>query len=114
MEQFKYIIDTYLDKYEKYADGKIIFECDYGELIFVKNVKQPNTIILYEIFIQNKYRQQGLCKEIIKYLIDKGSYKFNYLCIISVLSDILYNYLKRFDYKGKQFSIENDGFIYSL
>lgn len=114
MDHFRSLIDTYLNNYEEYDYGKILFECEYGELIFIKDNLRPNTIIVYEIYIGTKYRQQGLCRGIIQYLIEKCSYKFNYLCIESVLSNILYNYLERFNYKGKRFKIKKFGFICSL
>ena len=36
MEKFREIIDTYLFNYDLYENGKLEFECDYGELIFYK------------------------------------------------------------------------------
>ena len=44
--------------------------------------------------------------------IDKGSQNFKSLCVESVLSNILYEYLLRFEYKNKNFKITKYGFFY--
>ena len=106
------IIDTYLLNYDKYDNGKVAFECEYGELVFYKN--NSNTLILHGICIFPEHRQKGLCRDILHYLIDKGSSKFKQLCIQSVLSKILYEYLLRFEYKDKKFKITKSGFLYKL
>jgi len=116
MEDFKQIIDTYLFNYEKYENGKINFECKYGELIFIKN--NNNFLTLFGIYIFPEYRQKGLCRNILYYLIENScnvnSSKFKYLCIESVMSKILYNYLLRFKYKNKQFKLSKNGGFYYL
>lgn len=112
MEKFSEIIDTYLREYSIYQNGKVEFECQYGELIFLKG--NPDILNLYGIYIYPEYRQQGLCRNIIYYLIDKGSNTFKYLLIESVLSKILYEYLLRFKYKNKAFKLITDGFIYKI
>lgn len=113
MEQFKEIIDTYLINYEKFENGKISFDCDYGELIFYNN-KNSKKLIVYGIYIFPLYRQQGLCRNILKYLIDNGANQFSCLCVQSVLSKLLYNYLSRFTYKNKKFKNTKTGFIYTI
>ena len=112
MEKFSEIINTYLREYSTYKNGKVEFECEYGELIFYKN--DPTILNLYGIYNYPEYRQQGLCRNIIHYLIDKGSHTFKYLLIESVLSKILYEYLLRFKYKNRKFKLINDGFIYKI
>ena len=112
MNQFTHIIDTYLTNYNKYKDGKIVFNCDYGELIFLK--KDINTLTLSGIYIESKYRQQGLCRDILHYIIDNTEKQFTYLCIESVISKILYNYLVKFIYNNKKFKNSKNGFIYKL
>jgi hypothetical protein len=126
MDDFKQIIDTYLFNYEKYDNGKINFECKYGELIFIKN--NNNFLTLFGIYIFPEYRQKGLCRNILYYLIENScnvnssnvnssnvnSCKFKYLCIESVMSKILYNYLLRFKYKNKQFKLSKNGSFYFL
>jgi hypothetical protein len=112
MEKFIEIIDTYLLNYSTYKKGKVVFECDYGELIFNKGVN--DTLTLFGIYIRPEYRQQRLCENILHCLIDKSENEFNYLCVQDVLSKILYEYLLRFNYKGKKFNNTKRGFIYKL
>lgn len=109
---FKEIIDTYLGSYSSYETGKISFECDYGELIFLKT--RTNVVTVFGIYIFPEYRENGLCRAVLHYLIDMSGGQFKYLCIQSVLSNILYNYLLRFEYKKKRFTIQKNGFFYKL
>jgi hypothetical protein len=111
MNKFTEIIDTYLLNYMTYCDGKISFECEHGELIF--NKKDNKMITLFGIYIYPEYRQNGLCRSILQYLIDKSAY-FNYLCVESVLSKVLYKYLLRFKYKNKKFKKTQYGFIFKI
>jgi len=112
MEKFKEMINTYLLNYPIYEKGKISFECEYGELIFFKN--NSDILTLFGIYINPDYREKGLCRDILYYLIDTTSDKFKYICIESVLSKILYEYLLRFEYKNKRFKIIKTGFIYKI
>ena len=112
MEQFKEIIDDYLSNYSKFKNGKVPFDCVYGELIFYKS--NSKKLILYGIYIFPEYRQQGLCRDILHYLIDNCSDKFNSIWVQSVISKILYNYLLRFTYKNKNFKNTKDGFVYVI
>ena len=112
MEEFKKIIDTYLLNYESYEKGKVEFDCDYGELTFVK--EQGNMLILYAIYILPQYREKGICRGILHYLIDKAPEKIKYVCVQSVLSKILYEFLLRFKYKDKKFMNTKNGFIYNI
>jgi hypothetical protein len=116
MEQFTQMIDTYFLNYDLYEKEKISFECDYGELIFLKS-DNNDELILYAIYIAKKYRKNGLCRSILHYLIDKSSSsstKFKNLCVQTVLSKVLYEYLVRFTYKGKKFKNIKDGFVYKI
>jgi len=135
MEQFTQMIDTYFLNYESYEkEEKISFECDYGELIFLKS-DNINNLILYAIYIAPQYRENGLCRSILHYLIDKNSTdknstdknstdknstdkssstKFKNVCVQTVLSKVLYDYLLRFTYKGKKFKNDKKGFIYKI
>ena len=113
MDKFTSIIDTYLSNFDNYNNGNISFECDYGELIFYK--KNPKVLTLFAIYIRPEYRNQGLCRDILCYLIDSCSNSINgcnfeYFCIKSVLSNILYDYLLRFKYKNKYFVNTQKGF----
>lgn len=112
MDQFKQKIDAYFENYTKLENGKVNFDCDYGELIFLKNKKQ--ILILYGIYIFPEYRKKGLLRDILHYLIDKSEGQFNYVCVQSVLSKVLYEYLLRFTYKNKKFKNTKSGFIYEI
>lgn len=92
---------------------KFCYDCEYGSIEFVRDFNNLNKkkIIVHEIYIGYQYRNQGLCKEFIKYLIDK-SYEKNTIVIQSVLSKILYNFLLRFEHRGKKFIIKKkEGFV---
>jgi len=114
MKNFIELIDTYLSNYSIYKNGKVELECDQGELIFYK--KKSNVLTIHGIYIYPEYRQQGLCRGILQYLIDfkTCSNKFDFLCVQSVLSKILYEYLQRFTYKDKKFANKKLGFFYPL
>ena len=112
MESFKGLINIYLSNYSTYKNGKVLFECEYGELIFLKN--NSNNLILFGIYINPEYRQKGLCRDILYYLIDTSLNKFKFLCVQSVLSKILYEYLIRFKYNDKRFKIKKQGFFWLL
>lgn len=112
MGGFKEIIDTYLGTHSSYENGKVSFECDYGELVFLKT--RTNVITVFGIYIFPEYREKGVCRALLHYLIDVSGAHFKFLCIQSVLSNILYNYLLRFEYKKKCFTIQKDGFFYKL
>ena len=112
MNKFEEIIDTYILNYTTYKNGKVVFEYEYGELIFFK--QNPKIITLFGIYIYPEYRQKGLCRSILHYLIDKSACNFKYLCIKSVLSKVLYEYLQRFKYKNKQFKEGMSGWLFKL
>ena len=112
MNTFTEIIDTYIANYYTYKNGKVEFDCKYGELIFNKD--NSNTLIVFGIYIFPEYRRTGICQDILQYLVDAGAKKFKWLSIQAVLSKILYDYLLRFEYKNKQFSLEKEGFFYKL
>ena len=114
MKNFIELIDTYLSNYSTYKNGKVELECNQGELIFYK--KKSNVITIHGIYIYTEYRQQGLCRGILQYLIDtlQNLKKFDSLCVQSVLSKILYEYLERFTYKNKKFANKKLGFFYTL
>ena len=112
MDQFKEIIDAYIENYNSFEKGKVNFDCDYGELIFFKD--NSNILILFGIYIFPQYRNKGLCRDILYYLIDQCTNKFKYFCVQSVISKILYNYLLRFKYKNKKFKNTKSGFVYVI
>ena len=112
MNKYETIIDTFFKNYSTYDNGKVSFEYEYGELIFFK--KNPKVLTLFGIYIHPEYRQKGICRNILQYLIDKKTPKFQQLCIQSVLSKVLYEYLLRFEYKNKKFKNRLTGFFYEL
>ena len=79
METFIESIDTYLSNYSTYDNGKVVFDCNYGELIFFKN--NSNSLTVFGIFVHPEYRQKGLCREILQYLIDKAPNNFKVVCV---------------------------------
>ena len=113
MECFIELIDTYLSNYSTYKNGKVAFECDYGELIFYKD--KSTILTLFGIYINPDYRERGFCKKILHYLIDCAKEKsFDFLCIQTVISKVLYEYLLRFSYKNKKFYLKSSGFVYTI
>jgi GNAT superfamily N-acetyltransferase len=112
MDQFKEIVDAYFTNYSSFEEGKVSFDCDYGELTFFK--RNPDICTLHGIYIFPQYRNKGYCREILQYIIDKCSDKYTYFCVESVISKILYMYLLRFTYKNKQFKNTKNGFIYKI
>jgi hypothetical protein len=112
MDQFKEIIDAYITNYSSFEEGKVTFDCDYGELTFYK--RNDDICVLHAIYIFPQYRNKGLCRDILQYLIDKCSDKFKYFCVESVISKILYMYLLRFTYSNKKFKLAKTGFIYKI
>ena len=112
MNKYEPIIDTFFKNYSTYDNGKVSFEYEYGELIFFK--KNPKVLTLFGIYIHPEYRQKGICRNILQYLIDKKTPKFQQLCIQSVLSKVLYEYLLRFEYNNKKFKNTRSGFIYKI
>ena len=114
---FYKIIDDYLDNILLLKDDtnitkKFCYNCDYGSIEFIKHQSKSNIkkIIVHEIYIKEQYRNQGLCKEFIKYLIDKSDKKN--IMIQSVLSKILYDFLLRFEYREKKFILIKEGFVF--
>jgi hypothetical protein len=72
--------------------------------------KDKNKLIIHSIYVIEKYRKNNLCKEFIKYILDKSN--FNKIIIQSVLSKILYNFLLKFEHNGKKFILKKEGFVY--
>ena len=114
MDEFIESIDNYLSNYSTYKKGNVEFEFNNGELIFYKN--KSNTLTLFGIYINPEFRRQGFCKNILNYLIDSAiKHRFKYLCVQSVLSKILYEYLLRFTYKNNTFKVDHKiGFVCDL
>jgi len=113
MNKFIEIIDTYFSNYDSYKIGKIELDCDCGELIFFKG-NDNNILILFGIYINPENREQGFCKSILQYLIEKSRGRFKHILIESVISKILYEYLLRFKYGNKKFRLIKEGFIYKI
>lgn len=113
MEQFKEIINEYFTNYSSFEKGKVCFDCEYGELTFYKN-DDSNILILNGIYIFPQHRNKGLCRYILHNIIDNCNSKFDYFCVESVISKILYTYLSRFKYNGKMFKNTTQGFLYKI
>ena len=115
---FYKIVDDYLDNILLLENDtnnivkKFCYDCEYGSIEFIRHPKKSNIkkIIVHGIYIIEQYRNQGFCKEFIKYLIDKSD-KQN-IIIQSVLSKILYDFLLRFEYMGKRFILIKEGFVF--
>lgn len=112
MSNFMEIVDTYLSNYSSYPNGKVEFECKYGELTFYKT--SGRALIVHAIYIAPEYREQGLCRDTIQYLIDNTPRPFNRVCVQCVISKILYEYLSRFCYKDQGFKFHGGRFEYVL
>lgn len=110
MNAFQNVLHTYVANYEHYREGKVPFECETGELIFVKTKKKQ--LILFSIYIVPTFRRQGICRQLLQSMVDicVNTKKFDSILVESVLSNILYNYLLRFRYKNYVFQKQNDGF----
>jgi hypothetical protein len=112
MSSFIELIDTYISNYSTYPNGKIEFECKYGDLVFYK--AGSRALIVHAIYIFPEYRQCGLCRGIIEHLIDNVPRTFKLLRIQSVISKVLYEYLMRFRYKNRGFRLQSGQFEYTL
>lgn len=111
-KDYKQIINTFIERYETYKIGNYSFDFIHGELTFEKD--DTHNLNLFSIYIYPEFREKGLCRNILCYMIDQMiQHKFNKFCVKSVLSKILYKYLLRFTYKNKQFELYNDGFFYN-
>ena len=108
-DNFFEIVNHYLKNiYPNKNNGKYSFECVYGSIEF-HNLVKNNYIIVHEIYIKEIYRNRGLCKDFIKYLIDCSKNKYQ-IVIQSVFSKILYNFLLKFEYDDYKFILKKDGF----
>lgn len=112
MNEFKELIDRYFDNHSSFKNGNVLFECDLGELIFYK--ENNNVCVLRGIYIFPQYRKNGLCRYILKYIIDKCQGLYSYFCVESVISKILYMYLLRFTHNNKKFKLVKKGFLYKI
>jgi len=107
------IIDAYLREYDRLEEGGMFsYDCDYGELTFSK--QRGTSLILHGIFVYPHHREKGVCRDTLRILIDKAYPTFTHVCVQSVLSKILYEYLERFVYKGYRFVNTKDGFVYKI
>ncbi len=106
---FIQIVDYYTSNFDLFSLGKVGFDCEHGSIEFVK-IKNTDKIIVHEIYVREQYRKNGLCREFIKYLIDKSKNKK--VIIQSVLSKILYEFLLRFEYNNGKFIVSKNGFVF--
>lgn len=112
-DNFIQIVNYYLKNKNLFVSNKTIeLECEYGTIEFynLNNSNNSNKIIVHSIFVKEQYRKKGLCGEFIKCIID--NLNTNDIFIIqSVLSKILYEYLKKFEYNGFIFVAKKEGFV---
>lgn len=100
------IINEYLNEYPTLSYGKNSYECKYGYVTFIK--ENINSIIVYEIYVNEEYRRKGICHDFLVSLIQS---RYTFL-IVSVLSKILFSYLQRFRYKNRKFKFTSEGFLF--
>ena len=98
------IFNEYIENYDNYENGKVSLECEIGCITFIKKRNNFNTIIIFEIFIKEEYRNQGYCKKFLNYIIERN----HNILIVSILSKILYEFLE----KHSSFILVNDGFFH--
>lgn len=105
---------SFVTAFDDYIENKLTREYDTieGNLRFVNN--NDNLIIIDVIYVKECFRQRGLFKNFLQYVVDyvnkTKKYKF---MIVSVLSKILYEYLSRFVYHEHKFKLTCDGFLLS-
>ena len=58
------IIDTYLLNYDKYDNGKVAFECEYGELVFYKNTQFLSLLEIYYYPQKERLRDLQLMRQL--------------------------------------------------
>lgn len=105
---------SFTTAFDDYIKNKVAREYDTveGNLRFVNN--NNNLIIIDVIYVKECFRQRGILKMFLQYVVDNicktKKYKF---MIASVLSKILYDYLLRFNYNEHKFKLKRDGFLLS-
>jgi hypothetical protein len=102
---FKIALNDYLMKHEKLPTGNSEYNTIEGYLRFVKG--NNNDVVLDVICVKEEFRQRGILTNFLKYIIDK---QIPNVWIVSVISDILYHYLMRFNYNGYRFKLCRIGF----
>ena len=99
------LINQWIDNYLTYPFGKTELTNQFGSITFIKESNNFKKLLVYEIYINGEYRKKGLCKQFLTQLIDCIPINCTQIIIQAVLSKILYEYLERFEYKGKKFKI---------
>ena len=100
--------------YPNYPLGKTELSNEFGYITWIKSSNLLNKLIVYEIYIDVQYRNKGLCRQFLTQLIDLAPLVTKQIIIRAVLSKILYDYLYRFEYKGKKFKIINGEWTYKI
>lgn len=104
------IIDTYINNYDEIPNGKNSYECEVGNLTFIKD--STDRIILFEIYINAENRRQGICKNLIITCIIRSIQVKRKFMIVSVISKILYNFLLNFRCNYGNFILTDEGFLF--
>jgi len=106
------IINQWINIYSTYPLDKTEITNEFGHITWIKENESLNQIIVYEIYVNEKYRNHGLCKLFLTQLIDYAPKETSSIIIRAVLSKILYKLLNRFVYKGKKFKIYKGEWTY--
>lgn len=111
MDSFEEISKYYVANFATFSIGKHEFDSICGSLTFIKD--KSNDIILFEIYVKYELRNKCICKSFLSYLIDlMETLNIKTLRIVSVLSNILYDFLERWNYKNKKWKRTKIGFHY--
>lgn len=106
---FEEIVDQYIKTFHNEPTGKKEMKCKYGHLTFHK-YPENNAIIIYEIYVNSNVRRNGYCRNILEHLVERYISNQHTIVIETVFSNVLYNYLIRFQYKKKKFAPMQHGF----
>jgi L-amino acid N-acyltransferase YncA len=108
------IISQWVNNYQTYPLDKTEITNEFGYITWIKEKESLNQIIVYEIYVNEKYRKHGLCKLFLTQLIDNVPKETSSIIIRAVLSKILYEFLDRFEHKGKKFKIYKGEWTYFI
>ena len=106
------LLDTFVAHYDTYPLGEIVMECEEGEIIFWKKTANPTNLAIFGLYVHPSRRNQGICRRLLQHLVDVGKQtkECEQVCVLSVLSKPLHEYLLRFRHQGCRFRLKYDGF----
>lgn len=109
-----------IDSYELYKKNRlgIMYDCKEGKIGYWNYLKcdiserlKPDEIAIYQIFIKNELKRQGVFTTFLKYIIDDGV--FNRIWILGLGTYAIFEFFKKFEYKGKKFDVGSDA-VYNI